>query len=225
MRGHVPAFLPLLSESERSALLAGGRPVRWESSERLIRRGDPADTAFVLLAGTVKVHTLTSEGGDVVLGFSGPGDLVGETSAIRGGVRSANVTAIESVEAVEIPVAGLRRVLTEQPGIALTLLELVVARLAESDARRIEFAMSDSLARVAGRIVELAERFGVPAEDGRIDITVPVTQDELASWSASSRESTARSLRTLRDLKLIETGRRRLTVLNATGLRSHTARL
>jgi CRP-like cAMP-binding protein len=89
----------------------------------------------------------------------------------------------------------------------------------------LEFAMSESLARVAGRLVELAERFGVPREGDAIDVTLPITQEELASWSASSRESTGRALRTLRDLRLIETGRRRLTVLDLDGLRSHAPRL
>jgi CRP-like cAMP-binding protein len=88
-----------------------------------------------------------------------------------------------------------------------------------------EFATSESLARVAGRLVELAERFGVKRADDSIDVALPITQEELASWSASSRESTARALRTLRGLKLIETSRRGMIVLDLEGLRSHSSRL
>jgi CRP-like cAMP-binding protein len=78
---------------------------------------------------------------------------------------------------------------------------------------------------VAGRLVELAERFGVQRSDSALEVALPITQEELASWSASSRESTARALRTLRGLGLIETNRRRLTVLDLDGLRGHTAQL
>lgn len=221
----VPTFLRLLSEPEREALFAAGRERSWETTEIVIRRGDPAESAIVLRAGLVKVHTIAADGTEIVLGFSGPGDLLGETAAIRGGVRSASVTAIEPVEAVVIPVSGLRGFLTDHPLVALALLELALAKLSVSDARRLEFAMSESLARVAGRLVELAERFGIPSDEDAIDITLPITQEELASWSASSRESTGRALRTLRDLRLIATGRRRLTVLDLDGLRSHAPQL
>jgi CRP/FNR family cyclic AMP-dependent transcriptional regulator len=74
---------------------------------------------------------------------------------------------------------------------------------------------------VASRLVELTERFGAIEANGKIDVALPITQEELAAWSASSRESTARSLRTLRILGLIETHRRRLTVLDLDRLRAH----
>jgi CRP-like cAMP-binding protein len=211
----------LLSDAERAALLDAGRTTRWRAGDVVVRRGDPADSAFVLLAGLVKVHTLASGGAEVVLGFSGPGDLLGETSAIKGGVRLATVTAIDSVEAVVIPVSTLRAFLADHPRATLALLELALTRLYVSDARRMEFANSESLARVTGRLVELAERFGVSRGEGVFEIPVPISQEELASWSASSRESTGRALRTLRDLRLIETGRRHLTVLSLDRLRAH----
>jgi CRP-like cAMP-binding protein len=102
---------------------------------------------------------------------------------------------------------------------------MTLRRLYSADERRLEFATAESLARVASRLVELAERFGAPLENGAIEVALPINQEELASWSASSRESAARSLRTLRELRLIETRRMRLTVLDLDGLRLHSARL
>jgi CRP/FNR family transcriptional regulator, cyclic AMP receptor protein len=78
---------------------------------------------------------------------------------------------------------------------------------------------------VTSRLVELAERFGRPLDGGAIEVALPFAQEELASWSASSRESTARALRTLRELGLIETHRLAVTVLDLERLRAHAARL
>lgn len=218
-------FLESLLESERDALLATGRARNWEPAEMLVRRGDEADSAIVLLAGLVKIHT-SVEDAEVLLGLSGPGDLLGEaTAATRDARRSATATALETVDGVVISVPSLRSFLAAHPRAALALLDLALTRLYIADARRMEFATSESLARVAGRLVELAERFGASRPDGAIDVALPITQEELASWSASSRESTARALRTLRQLRLIETHRRALTVHDLDGLRSHTARL
>jgi CRP/FNR family cyclic AMP-dependent transcriptional regulator len=218
-------FLQSLPPAERTELLGSGRMRRWEGGELVVRRGDHADSAIVLVAGLVKIHTTTAEGGEVVLAFSGAGDLLGEVTAVRDSVRSANATAMDAVEGVVIPMAPLRSFLTRYPGATLALLDMSLSRLHVADVRRIEFATSTSLARVAARLIELAERFGVAGSGGAIEVTLPISQEELASWSASSLESTGRALRTLRGLGLIETSRRRLTVLDLDGLLAHRPRL
>jgi len=221
----VLTFLKSLPESERSALLGSGHAKRWQTGELLVRRGDRADSAIILLSGLVKIHTPTADGDEVVLAFAGPGDLLGEVIAVRDAARSASATAMEQVDGVVIAVPTLRSFLKQYPVATLSLLDMALSRLRVSDVRRIEFATSPSLARVAARLVELAERFGVPSADGAVEVTLPISQEELASWSASSLESTARALRTLRDLGLIETSRRRLAVLDLEGLLAHRPRL
>jgi CRP/FNR family cyclic AMP-dependent transcriptional regulator len=157
----------------------------------------------------------------VVLGLSGPGDLLGEITAVGGAARSASATALHDVRAAVLSVPDLRSFLAAHPRATLALLDLTLSRLFVADARRVEFATSESLARVSSRLVELAERFGSLGEDGTIEVGLPINQEELASWSASSKESTARALRTLRELRLIQTRRMRLTVLDLERLRSH----
>jgi len=124
-----------------------------------------------------------------------------------------------------LPTPELRTFLSGHPRATLALLELVVGRLNMADARRIEFATSETLGRVSSRLIELAERFGERRSDGTVDVGLPINQQELASWSASSLESTARALRTLRGLGLIETRRLRLTVRDLDQLRSHAPRI
>ncbi len=189
-----------------------------------MRAGDPADSAIVILSGVVKIHKNASAA-EVVLALRGPSDLLGEISAVGDARRSASVTALGPVEGVVISVSALRSFLHDRPRSALALLDLALARLAISDTRRMEFATSGSLERVASRLVELAERFGVPRDNGEVEVELPITQEELGSWSASSRESTARALHTLRSLGLIETGRLSLLVRDLDGLRARAARL
>lgn len=214
-----------LLEPDRRALLETGRRRDFQAGDALMRDGAPADSAIVLLAGLAKVHKVTSGGVDVILGLCGPGDLLGEISAVRQAVRSASVTALDPIEALVLPVPDLRGFLSRHPRAALALLDLALARLYVADARRIEFSSSESLARVTSRLVELAERFGRELKPGQLEVAMPFSQEELASWSASSRESTARALRTLRELGLIETHRLAITVLDPDRLRAHAARL
>jgi CRP/FNR family transcriptional regulator, cyclic AMP receptor protein len=226
-RGGFPArsFLELLLDQERDALLRAGPARRWGSGEMLVRAGDPAESATVLLSGSVKVHKTAAEGAEVVLALLGAGDLLGEMSAFPDAVRSADATALEPVHGVVVSVSALRRFLSSHPRATSALLEMALTRLRLSDLRRIEFATAGSLARVATRLVELAERFGVQRGDGAIEVALPLTQEELAAWSASSRESTARALHTLRELGLLETHRRKLIVRDLERLRPHAAQL
>jgi CRP/FNR family transcriptional regulator, cyclic AMP receptor protein len=219
------SFLESLDRSDRVALLELGHPHEWPRGTTLVHAGSRADSAIVLTAGLLKIHKTTADGSEVVLGLSGPGDLLGEITAVGHTVRSASATALDAVHGLVIAVRDLRAFLAAHPDATLRLLALTLERLYLADQRRMEFAAADSLARVTSRLVELAERFGQPHAEGPIEVALPINQEDLASWSAASRESTARALRTLRELRLIETQRLRLTVLDLEKLRTHSARL
>jgi CRP/FNR family transcriptional regulator, cyclic AMP receptor protein len=213
-------FLGSLSDADRAGLLQAGRIARWTRGELLVRAGDPAVSAIVLTVGVVKIQKLTGHGEEVVLGISGPGDLLGEIAAVRDAPRSASAVALESVTGVVVAVTALRRFLLQHPSTTLALLDLSLRRLHAADERRLEFATRTTLTRVASRLVELTDRFGETGRDGAIDVALAINQEELASWSASSLESTARALRTLRQLGAIETRRLRLIVRDPELLRA-----
>jgi CRP-like cAMP-binding protein len=205
--------------------VALGHPRSWERGEILVRAGDPADTAIVMLSGVAKVHAHSADGSEVVLNLCGPGDLLGEVTAVRNTQRSATATALQPVSASVLRIPEVRSFLSGHPRASLALLDLALARLHRADAHRLEFAAADTLGRVARRLVELAERFGEPGADGTIEVGLAIPQDDIAAWSAASRESTARALRTLRQLHLIESHRLRLTIVDVDRLRAHAAQL
>jgi CRP-like cAMP-binding protein len=82
----------------------------------------------------------------------------------------------------------------------------------------VEFTGSNTLGRVAMRLLELCDRYGEQA-DGEIRIALPISQEELAGWTGASREAVTKALRTLRDLGWIETGRRSISVRDSEALR------
>jgi CRP/FNR family cyclic AMP-dependent transcriptional regulator len=220
-----PTFLESLSDAERDALLSAGHVRRWSAGQVLFREGDPAASAIVIVSGLVKIQKRGRRGDELILSLCGPGDLLGEVTAVQGTTRSADAVALGDVEAAGVGVADLRAVLARHPRLALQLLELVLRRLRLADQRRLEFASTESLPRVTSRLLELAERFGVASPDGTLAVDMPISQEELASWAAASRESTARALRTLRELDLIETHRKRMVVRDADGLKRHGSQL
>jgi len=214
-----PSFLERLVAEDRDALTALGRRRALKRSTTLFTEGDTSDRVVIVVSGRVKVSYFTEDGREVVLAVRGPGELLGEFSAIDGEPRSATATALDDVEALMIGAEDFRSFVRERPTAAFALLELVVARLRDADRKRIEFAAHDTVGRVARRLVEMAERFGTPDERGtRIDL--PLSQDELAGWTGASREAVSKALQHLRGRGWIETGRRNIIVLDLHGLRS-----
>jgi CRP/FNR family cyclic AMP-dependent transcriptional regulator len=211
-------YLARLDPADRDALLERGRRRRWPVGSSLFLEGDQSGTVVFVVSGRVKVFSLTEQGEEILLAVRGPGALLGEVSAVDGGPRSASVAALEPVTALVLTADAFLEYLRTHAGAATVLLQLVTARLRDADRKRVEFAAYDIPSRVARRLVELAERFGEPDENG-VRITVALSQDELAGWVGASREAVAKALRVLRDRRLVSTGRRTMTVLDLPALR------
>lgn len=206
-------FLELLSKPDREMLLTLGGVRRYGRGEHLMHQGEPGDRVLIVLEGHVKASFVDREGNEMVLSFRGPGDVLGELSFARAEPRSSDVIAIEPATAQALAASEFRAFLERRPSAALTLIEVLGRRFRDANRKRIQFGTSDTIGRVAARLIELCDRYGDPA-DGGVRIRLPVTQEDLGSWTGSSRAAVAGALRTMRELGWIETGRRRITVLD-----------
>ena len=209
-------FLAALAENDRRALLSLGTQRRYRAGVTILHEHDDTGGVLVVLEGQVAASTLGPGGKEVILGLAGPGELVGELAALRGVPRSATLTARTDVAALAVPAGEFRQFLKTAPGAAVVVLDTVIERLVVADAQRRELASLDVVGRVARRLLELRERFA----DGD---DVEVTHDELAAWAGASREAVTKALAVLRTIGVVETGRGRVTVLDADALRRRAA--
>jgi CRP/FNR family transcriptional regulator, cyclic AMP receptor protein len=201
------------------ALRREGRVVRFRRGQALFTEGDRAERVFVIDRGWVMISSVASDGREIVLGLRGPGDLIGDLSALDGAPRSATALALGDVEATAASGSTLHGALCD-PACAMELLQLLAARLRDADRKRLEFATLDTLGRVAWRLLELSERFGRETRDG-IELELPLSQEQLASWCGASREATVKALGALRALGCIATARRSVLIRDLEALRRH----
>jgi CRP/FNR family cyclic AMP-dependent transcriptional regulator len=216
--GRRHGFLGLLADREVGDLAAAGRIRRYRRGATLLTEGSVSGLVIVLHSGRVKVSSVTERGDEVLLAVRSPGDLLGEFSALDREPYSATVTALDPVDALVVGAAEFRAFLEEHPAVALHLLELLTRRLRDADRKRVEFGAADTTGRVSSRLVELADRFGQPTQHG-VRISVSLTQEELAGWVGSSRETVSKALRALRARGWIETRRKAIVVIDLAALR------
>jgi len=194
-----------------------GRPRKFRTGATLFHEGDHSDWIGLVVKGRVKISCFGADGRERLVAVIGPGELLGELSAIDGEPRSATATALEPLEAAVLTAEEFVTFLETNPRATLGILRSVIGRLRDSDKRRVELGALDTVGRVGRLLVELAERYGEESDAG-IRIRLPLSQEELAGWAGASREAVVKALRKLRARGWIETGRREIRVLDLPAL-------
>jgi CRP/FNR family transcriptional regulator, cyclic AMP receptor protein len=215
-------FLARLSPVDREALLAAGRSRRYSKGAALVIQGDLGDFVFVITDGRVKVVATSEEGNESVLSLRGPGELIGELSALDDvpTARLASVLAVEPVAGRILSGHEFLTFLEDHPRVAIEMLRMAAGRLRDSDRRRIEFGSYQADRRLARLLVDLVASQGRPARDG-LGVDISLSQQELAGFVGASRESVVRALATLRRDGFVETNRRSVVVRDVEGLRAY----
>lgn len=212
-------FLSRLTPEERVAVEALGRRTSFPRGSVIMFEGEPEERLILILAGRVKITRSGPEGRELILGIRDPGDLLGELAFIDRAPRSATVSALEPMQTLIMTGSRFREHLEQTPRVALVLLEVVAARFREATINRIQFSALDTMGRLSARILELADRYGENV-NGTIDVPMPFSQEELASWTGASRTGVAQALQALRELHWLETQRGRMTVCDPDALRA-----
>jgi CRP-like cAMP-binding protein len=215
-------FLALLGEHEREALLTAGVLRSYPRAAALMLQDEPDDRVMMLLAGRAKITRIEQDGRELMLDIRDPGDLLGELAFIDGAPRVATVTALEPVRALAMPARALRAYLETTPRAAVVLLEIIARRFRASSANHSKFSAADTMGRLAARILELSDRYGVPVPEGT-RVVSPLSQEDLAAWTGASRAGVAEALRALRQLGWVQTERRELIVRDREALRARAA--
>jgi CRP/FNR family cyclic AMP-dependent transcriptional regulator len=208
-----------LSEDEWRTLEANGRARRFRARQRLFREGEHGDHVLAIRSGRVKISVQTRSGREILLAVKEPGDLVGELSVIDGRPRSATAIALDPVDALVVPAPAFAAFIEGHPRIAVQLLRTLAAQIRDADRRSVDRDTGDITCRVARRLVDLAERLGEHRGSG-VEITLALSQDDLAAWVGATREATSRALGGLRAEGCLTTGRQRIVLTDLPALRN-----
>jgi CRP-like cAMP-binding protein len=209
--GTGPGFVGALDEAAQAALETLGHVHHYRSGTTVFAEGDQTSDVGLVVSGRLKIVCTTDAGGEVALAIRVPGDLVGELAAIDGDgtPRAASAVAHGATSVRLIRATDFTAFLAGHPTASLALLRLLTGRLRDAERRRVEYGSVDASRRVARLLVELA---GTPDDRGHAIVTGSLSQSDLAALIGSSRESVARALTRLRELDLVETGRRTVVV-------------
>src|SRR5579859_7046332 len=130
-------FLARISPQDAAALVGLGRVRRYPARSVVFFEGDDAHEVLIMNSGEVKVTVTSMEGREVVLDVLGPGELLGELSAIDGAPRSAGAAALGAVELFAVDVGRFNQFVDEHPTVAVALLRSIAGRLRHTTRRQV----------------------------------------------------------------------------------------
>ena len=213
----VPLFAELSSaELERIADVA--IPRSFPKGVRVFHEGDHSDACYIVRTGDLRVTREHSDGRAIALATLGPGDIFGELAMLDGGTRSASVETLSESVLLGLPATDVRRVIADHGDIAAKLIVAITRRLRETNERVARQSFQTVPSRVAGVLSQLIAE---EASEERPQITVRMTQADLAQLAGTSRESVSRFLATLERSGVVAVGRGRVTVLEPRRLRAY----
>jgi CRP-like cAMP-binding protein len=130
----IPLFADALDAAQLRFLAAQSRPDFFRAGTRLMNQGDFGGAMFVIVEGTVSVDFVDENGRRQSVATLGPREVVGEMSLFTGDRRTATVSAVANVDALEITKTSLERVFSKSPELVDKIALVLARRQAELNA-------------------------------------------------------------------------------------------
>lgn len=214
-------MLDSLDPEERRRLLGVSWRRRFARNEVVFHQGDPANSLHLVVSGHVSVRVALRDGNSVTLAIIGPGQTFGELALLgKQTFRAATVTALEGCETLSLQKERFEELRLGHPRMDRLLVEILADEVRRLDGRLLEFLYLPADKRVLRRLVSLAKMYGKGSEGA---ITVPLTQDVIASMAGTSRPTTNQALRAVEEAGVINIGRSKIQIMDLPAL-LHRAR-
>lgn len=210
-----------LGPDSRAFFESNSVSVEYPRGTILFHEGDPGNAVFVVCSGKVKISASSREGRTMILRIADAGDVLGMSAAITNDEYEVTAEVLEPCRARVLHLKHLNSMLQTYKdatmGVAKALAEDYRAAFDEARLMALPGSPAGRLARL---ILDWAED---ASKRSSTFITMPLTHEELASMTATTRETVTRTLGRFRKEKIIATHGVALTVLRPLALEQLSA--
>lgn len=206
-----------LSETELNFLAQHAVPRKFSSGEVVFNEGDACAGMYVVQSGSVRIFKTSAGGREQVLSIDGPGGSIAELPVFDGGNYPASVSAVEDATLLFVSKQDFHALCLAHPQVALKVLRVVGARLRKLVGIIEELSFTTVRHRLAAFLARMARREGTRVSGG-IEITLPASNQEVASQIGTVRELVSRNLSRFQSEKLIQMDGRRIVITDLKAL-------
>jgi CRP-like cAMP-binding protein len=183
----------------------------FRKGEVIFRDGEPAPGVFIVASGLVRVYKLAPTGKEHVLHLASPGMTFAEVAVLGDFPCPAFAETLEETTCVLLPIEPFTKALREDHRLCLQILS-GMAMWVKSLVSLLEgIVLRDALGRVAGYLLQ------AQADQGLV-ISLPGLKRHVASHLNLTSETLSRTLRQLREERLISEDENGLVIEDTRGL-------
>jgi CRP/FNR family cyclic AMP-dependent transcriptional regulator len=203
-----------MAAADITRLLAAAARVQLRDQQSVFARGDAANSAYLVLSGSVRITTMGPSGKRITAEIFQRDEMFGEIGAIDDGVRTADATAMGPVDLVSIPATAFREVLAGSAPMANNLLREMLGRLRRTYTLLEDASLRTVEAHFARQVLYLL-KLGTTGEQ-HVRLQVRMHQDELADLLGVTTRSVINVLNKWREEGLVNFDGRtaQLTILD-----------
>ncbi len=211
-------FFQHMREEELDEIIGFAVEKRVAKGTVIFTKGDPGSSMMAVLAGRVRVSAVSADGREVTLNVIGQGEIFGEIALLDGKPRSADCTTLEDSVLMVVERRHFMPFLMKNEGLVDRLMGVLCDRLRRTSMALEEIALFDLQARLARLLMKLSEDYGRPLPGGGVRIDLKLSQRDLATLVASSRETVNKQLRGWREQGVVEQAAGYLVVKDSAAL-------
>ncbi len=209
---NVPIFSGL-TENELAFLAQRALPRHYSAGETVFSEGQPCSGLYVVEAGHVRIFKSSAGGREQVLSIDGPGSSIAELPVFDGGNYPASVAAIDQATLLFVSKQDFQALCLAHPQVALKVLRVVGARLRRLVGIIEELSFTTVRHRLASFLLRLAQKEGHRSAEG-VEVTLPASNQELASQIGTVRELVSRNLSRLQAQGMLKIDGRSVMILD-----------
>ena len=192
-----PQALPPRADGDLMALQNIGTKLRFHHNQTIFNEGDPAEHAYKVLSGAVRLCKHLADGRRQIVQFLFPGDLF---SFMELAGHSLTAEAINDVVLTSYPRRQLAQLGGQDPSLRERFVALMSQRLHGMHDHLMLLGRQTALERVSSFLLSLTERMG--AEEGDT-LQVPMSRQDIADYLGLTIETVCRVLSKLRRSRAI----------------------
>lgn len=203
-----PDVIPLfrgLGTSDLDYLQTVAVPEQLSAHSYLVRMNSYNMCVYVLLSGTVRISIKRPAKPQVTLNLLGPGEVLGEMSALDGLPPSANVLTTEESRVLCFSQDVFRDCVEKMPMLSKNLMSILTRRLRRSANHIESLATLNVSGRVVQQLLSFSEDYGQVTPTGTTLIPLRLPNSELAGLVGATREHVSRAMSTLKSADHLST--------------------
>ncbi len=203
--------LAWLSQEQIRAIADASRMLEVKRGGSVYAQTESADFIYFILSGMAAL-SMNDFDRRVLVGIVGPGDIVGISALLAGGARPFRCEALTECKVAALNAAAFRSIVFSEPATFEKAMQATFGRWELLLKRYAQFMMLGARGRIAAALLELADRFGVSNDRGRL-LPFMVSHAMLGAMVGASRQHVTMQLVEFEREKVVTRENRRLVII------------